>query len=236
MHTLIELQCANCGAAIEPAAIQRGLATCGYCGATFRVAGSLTPEPTMGNLMLGADFRDPAVPGWILSTPEQMEFRPGSPAELWASLPPSDLIHPVVRTPGPLDDVDASVTVRFIEGSREVVSAGFELRAWDAGDYVARISAQGTFSLGWHDQTQWGGDLVAWTSHPSLRANWGEANRLRVLARGEQIRVYLNGVLAASVHDARFSMGRVRVVVTPGSQQPAVAAFSNLQLREPSAG
>ena len=233
MNPFAELQCANCGAAIEPSAIQGNIATCGYCGTTFRAPGSLTPQPQMGDLLLGADFRDPTAPGWILSTPEYMEFRPGSPAELWATLPPSDLIHPVVRTPGPLEDVDASVTIRFIEVSREFVSAGFELRAWDAGDYVARISAQGTFSLGWHQQTIWGGDLIGWTSHPALRVNPGDANRLRVVARGEQLRIYLNGVLAASLRDGRFGHGRVRVVIAPGAQARAVVAFSDLQLREP---
>ncbi len=232
MNMFAEIQCANCGAAIEPSAAQGNIVTCGYCGTTFRGAGSLTPQPQMGDLLLGADFRDPTAPGWILSTPEHMEFRPGSPAELWATFPASDLIHPVVRTPGPLEDVDASLTIRFIEGSREFVSAGFEFRAWDAGDYVARISAQATFSLGWHQQNTWGGDLIGWTSHPALRPNPGEANRLRVVARGEQLRIYLNGVLAASLRDGRFGHGRVRVVVAPGAQIRAVVAFSDLQLRE----
>jgi hypothetical protein len=236
MNPLAELQCANCGAAISPASIQAGMASCGYCGMTFRLAGNLTPQPAMGDLMLGADFRDPNVPGWILSTPERLEFRPGSPAELWANFPASDSIHPVVRTPGPLDDVDASVTIRFISGSRDLVSAGFEFRSWDAGDYVARISAQGTFGLGWHQQMTWGGELIGWSSHPSLGSNWGEASRLRVVARGEQIRIYLNGVLAASLRDQRFSYGRVRMVITPGTQSPAVVAFSDLQLREPLPG
>jgi hypothetical protein len=232
MNLFSEMQCANCGAAIEPASIQGNIATCGYCGMSFRAPGSLTPQPQMGDLLLGADFRDPTAPGWILSTPENLEFRPGSPAELWATSPASDLIHPVVRTPGPFEDVDASITIRFIEGGREFVSAGFELRSWDTGDYVARISAQGTFSLGWHQANTWGGELIGWTSHPALRVNPGDPNRLRVVARGEQLRIYLNGVLAASLRDGRFGHGRVRVVIAPGSQLRAVVAFSDLQLRD----
>lgn len=232
MATLQELTCANCGAAIDVRAVRGTVAACGYCGTSFRIPETMTPEPTLGDLLLGADFRDPELPGWVASTPEYLEFRPGSPAELWASLPASDLIHPIVRTPGPLDDLDAGVTIRFISGSHTHVSAGFELRSWDAGDYIARISAQGTFSLGWHAKTEWGGDLVPWSNHPALRGNWGDANRLRVVMRADQMRLYFNGVLAVSLRDTRFASGRLRLVVSPGKQAPAVVAFSDLQLRE----
>lgn len=226
--------CASCGAVIGPHAVRGSLAECEACGAIFRLAlDSLTPQPSLGDLLLGADFREPALPGWVVSQPDRVEFRPGSPAELWASLPASDQIHPVVRTPGPFDDVDASVTIRFISGVYEYVSAGFELRAGDEGDYVVRLSAQGTFSVGWHARQVWGGELVGWTAHPALRPEWGAPNRLRVVQFDEHLRVYLNGVLAASVRDGRFRRGRVRLVMAGGSPGPAVAAFSDLQLREP---
>jgi hypothetical protein len=227
-----ELSCANCGASIDPQLIRGDVASCNYCGAAFRVAGSQTPEPSMGNLLLGADFRDPSIPGWINAAPDQLEFRPGSPAEAWINLAASDLIHPVVRTSGPFDDFDAGVTIRFISGIHDQVSAGFELRSWDPGDYVVRISAQGTYSVGWHDKNEWGGYLVPWASHPALRGEWGDANRLRVLLRADQMRVYFNGVLALSLRDGRFPIGRLRVVLSPGKAD-AVAAFSDLQIRAP---
>ena len=62
-----------------------------------------------------------------------------------------------LRTPGPFDDFDVSVTIRFIKGSYEHISAGLELCSGDGGDYVVRISAQGTFNVGWHAKTEWGG-------------------------------------------------------------------------------
>jgi len=34
-----------------------------------------------------------------------------------------------LRTPGPFDDFDVSVTIRFIKGSYEHISAGLELRS-----------------------------------------------------------------------------------------------------------
>jgi hypothetical protein len=232
MSRLQELGCAGCGAPIDVREVRGALAACPSCGAAFRVPPSLTPEPSLGDLLLGADFRNPDVPGWILSQPGNLEFRPGSPAELWAAYPASRLIHPVVRTAGPFDDFDAGLTIRFISGALSFASAGLEVRSWDDGDYVARISPQGTFSLGWHEGTAWGGDMISWTRHPALRTGWGAANRLRLMARGQQLRLYLNGVLAASLHDGRFAAGRVRVILSPGTLEPAVAAFADLQIRD----
>jgi len=231
-----DLNGANCGAAIDVRTVRGAVAACTYCGTSFVIPASMTPEPTLGDLILGADFRDPELPGWLVSTPDNLEFRPGSPAELWATFPASDLIHPVVRTPGPLDDFDVGLTIRFISGVYDYASAGLEVRSWDPGDYAVRISAQGTYNLGWHDKTAWGGDLVSWSAHPALRSNWGDANRLRLVMRGDQLRVYFNGVLAASLHDSRHAAGRIRVVLAPGKAGPATVAFSDLQVRELPAG
>jgi len=154
------------------------------------------------------------------------------PPELWAKYPKSDRIHPVLRTPAPFDDFDASVTIRFIDGRYEQINAGFELRFSDDGDYVIRISGQGTFSVGWHKETDWGDHVVKWTKHPILKTEMGEANRLRVLMKGDRIRVYINGVLATLLRDDRYSSGLVRVVVSPGNDSGIEAAFSALQLRE----
>jgi hypothetical protein len=81
-------------------------------------------------------------------------------------------------------------------------------------------------------KNEWGGELVPWSSHPALRGQWGEANRMRAVVRGEQIRLYFNGVLAVSVRDRRFNSGRLRLVVAPGTPSAAVVAFSDLQVRE----
>lgn len=186
----------------------------------------------MGDLLLGADFKNPDVPGWKVDNREMLEFKPGPPAELLIDHPKSDLIHPIVRTAAPFDDFDASITIRFLEGEYDYISAGFEVRSCDAGDYVIRISAQGTFQIGWHDKTDWGGYLLKWTSHPILKTEMGEPNRLRAVLKGDQIRVYLNGVLATSLRDDKFSSGTVRVVISPGKTSNIKVAFSDLQLRE----
>ncbi len=232
MNLLHELSCVNCGAVIRVMAMRGAVVSCDYCHTSFRIPTSITPEPDLGGLLLGADFRDPAMPGWLMLNKEKLEFRPGTPAEVWATLPASDRIHPIIRTPGPFDDFDVSVTFRFMKGSYDHVSAGLEMRSGDEGDYIVRISAQGTFNLGWHRKTDWGGAIVNWTEHPSLRQRLGEANRLRVMMRHDQLRIYFNGVLATSLHDSKFRSGVIRLVASPSVHSALIIAFSDLQLRD----
>ncbi len=233
MSPLQELNCANCGATLAIDAPKGRVIDCEYCGTSFRVPSSLTPQPELGDLILGADFRDPEVPGWVIPYKDKIQFKNDQGPELWANFEPADVIYPAIRTPGSFDDFDISVTIRFIEGNYEQMSAGFELRYGDIGDYVFRISAQGTFQIGWHKEKEWGDTLVKWTTHPNLRTEIGDANRLRVALQGEKIRVYLNGVLATSLRDNRFESGLIRVIVSPGYEKPnTVVAYSDLQLRE----
>lgn len=225
-------QCPNCGAALSANALKAEIAACEYCGTTFRLAKSPTPEPDMGDVLLAADFRDPQVPGWLLSNPDKIRFLSSPQPELFAFFPSSDLIYPVLRTPGPFDDFDVSVTIRFTEGNYEYISAGIEFRYSSAGDYVARISAQGTYSLGWHEKSTWGGSLVEWSTHPSMRKQIGQPNRLRIIARGARLRMYINGVLAASLLDSKFNAGLIRISISSGNHSSIGVAFSDLQLRE----
>lgn len=225
------ITCPNCGASESLGGFRGVVFECRYCNTTFRVPVSMTPEPDIGDLLLGADFTEPDIPGWRIVDTDKITFKEGPPPELWAKYPKSDSIHPVLRTPAPFDDFDVSVTIRFIDGKYEQISAGFELRFSDDGDYVIRISAQGTFSVGWHKETDWGDHLVKWTKHPILKTEMGEPNRLRVLMKGDRIRVYINGVMATSLRDERYSSGLVRVVVSPGNDSGIEAVFSSLQLR-----
>lgn len=98
----------------------------------------MTPQPELGDLILGADFRDPKVPGWLISYEDKVKFKNDPGPELWANFEPADVISPVIRTPGPFEDFDIGVTIRFIEGNYEQISAGLELRYGDEGDYAFR--------------------------------------------------------------------------------------------------
>ena len=57
------LNCPNCGAALPQKAIKASdLVSCEFCGTSFRVPKTLTPEPDMGDLILGADFYEKTTP------------------------------------------------------------------------------------------------------------------------------------------------------------------------------
>ena len=140
---LESLSCPNCGAALAYKVFPGAVVPCEYCGTSFRVPMILTPEPEMGDLLLGADFADPDVPGWKVLNRETLEFKPGTPPELIVDHPKSDLIHPIVRTPAPFDDFDVGITMRFLDGSYDHINAGFEVRSNDDWDYVIRISEIG---------------------------------------------------------------------------------------------
>ena len=76
------LTCPNCGAALSAAALKNDLATCEFCGTTFRMSKTATPEPDMGDLLLGADFADSTLPGWEIIRDGEISFHKGNPPEL----------------------------------------------------------------------------------------------------------------------------------------------------------
>jgi hypothetical protein len=206
-----------------------GIATCNFCGASFQVRVKDTDELRQGSLLLKATFETAEAPGWSISYPDHVNFKPG---ELWMTHPASDLMHPVLRTPGHYDDIDVSATIRFVDGAYEKVHAGIEVRSGDDGDYIISLSPQGTYRVGWHNKTEWGGSLVPWTTHPELRTGLGLPNRLRVVMQGERLRVYVNDILASSVRDDKLKSGMVRLMMFPSKDAPATVAFSHVELRE----
>jgi hypothetical protein len=233
---LVNLNCPNCGAGLPPSFNISGLVKCAYCGTTFHVPETLTPEPDMGDLLLGADFRQKPIAGWQFQNEEKMTLLPGPPPELCARFPKSNLVHYVLYSSGILDNLDASVTLRFPAGDVKWIRAGLFLRYDTAlGGYGAFVSAQGTYMFGYYDKPAndnlaWH-TMIDWTAHTSLRAGLNLPNRLRLLANGRRIQIYLNGVLAASFADSRFEVGQVRLAVESSENSDIEAAFSDLQIR-----
>ncbi|MGQ0600125.1 MAG: hypothetical protein ACT4QE_00350 [Anaerolineales bacterium] len=224
-----QILCPNCAAPMVSDVAAGGITTCRFCGATFQVHVKDTDELRHGSLLLSADFAAAEAPGWSLSYPDMVTYKPG---ELWMTHPASELIHPVLRTPGRYDDVDVSVTIRFIDGSYDHIHAGMEVRSGDEGDYVISISPQGTYRVGWHNKNEWGGNIVPWTTHPELRTGMGLPNRLRVVMYGDRLRVYLNDILASSLRDTKLTSGAVRLVMLPSKHGPSTVAFARIELRE----
>lgn len=231
------LTCPNCGAALSAAALKNDLATCEFCGTTFRMSKTATPEPDMGDLLLGADFANETLPGWEIIRDGELTFHKGNPPELRGLYKPRINSYYVLISSGFLDDFDASVTIKFTEGDEKLITAGLYPRMNSEGGYAFYISPLGQYNIGYFTKETTNTDfkwntLVDWTTHTSLRKGRDVTNRLRVIMDGEKMRVYLNGVLATSLKDNRYKMGKLHVVAEPNGETNLGVAYSDLQVRE----
>lgn len=231
------LNCPNCGAALPEKNIKGDIASCEYCGTSFRVPKSLTPEPDMGDLLLGADFSSKVMPGWQLFNEDKLTFHKGKPNEMRARITPKkDEAFYLLKSSGLLDDFDASVTLRFTEGKLDMTRAGFYFRFSDEGGYTIFISAISSYQVGVFTKGKETNKLVwkkilPWTSHTALKKGFNESNRLRLICNGEQFRLYFNGVLAASFKDSTWGFGKLCLTVDPYEEDGGFA-LSDLQVRE----
>lgn len=231
------LNCPNCGASLPASAVKAHFVVCEFCGTTFHMSKTATPEPSMGDLLLGADFGSDTLPGWEIIRDGEISFHKGNPPELRGRYKPRINSYYVLISSGFLDDFDASVTIKFTEGDEKLITAGLYPRMNSQGGYAVYISPLGSYNIGFfttqpnNNDFKWN-TLVDWTSHASLRKGKDVTNRLRVIMDGEKMRVYLNGVLATSLKDNRYKMGKLHVVAEPNGETNLGVAYSDLQVRE----
>jgi len=231
------LNCPNCGASLPASAVKANFAVCEFCGTTFHMSKTSTPEPSMGDLLLGADFANETLPGWEIVRSGEISFHKGNPPELRGLYKPRENSYYVLISSGFLDDFDASITIKFTEGDEKLITAGFFPRMTNDGGYAIYISPLGQYNIGFFTKEANSADLkwntlVDWTSHASLRKGKDVTNRLRVIMDGEKMRVYLNGVLATSLKDSRHKMGKLHVICEPNGETNLGVAYSDLQVRE----
>jgi len=232
-----KLICPNCGAALPASAATSDVITCQYCGVTFRTSRTPTPEPDLGNLILGADFRQDDLPGWNFPNQDNVQFVHATPPELRFKYPANAGLWYALNSSGIYDDVDASVSIRFHEGDPDIIDAGLVLRYRKTiGSYCILISPLGTYVIGAYEKgTGEGLDwkvIMSWTKHSALKKGLEQVNRLRALIRGNHLRVYLNGVLASSIHDDRFDEGDIRLAAEASEKSAVDVSYSDLQVRE----
>ena len=232
------MNCPNCGAAIPEKSIKASdLVACEFCGTTFRISKTLTPEPDMGDLMLGADFGNKLMPGWEAFNEELLTFHKGNPSELRGKYKSSTKSYYVLQSSGFLDDFDASINMKFNDGVENMIRAGFYLRFTpDGGGYAVLVSAIGSYTIGYYvkganNELVWE-DLIAWSNHTALKKGMNQTNHLRVICHDKKFQVYLNGILATSFKDDRFKKGRLYVAVVPSEKSDLDITFSDLQVRE----
>ena len=231
------LICPNCGASLPPPAANSEMMTCQYCNTTFQIPQTLTPEPNIGNLVLGADFSQEPIAGWNFPNKNNVRLINGNPPELRAKFSPASELYYALNSSGFFDDIDASVNIRFYEGNLKYIDAGLMVRYQKGvGSYFVLVSAQSTYTVacyekGDKDELVWK-TIINWTTHSAIKPGLNQTNRLRLIAHDEHLHIYLNGVLATSIHDNRYDEGEV-ILATEGTKNSSVeVGFSDLQLRE----
>ena len=231
------LICPNCGASLPSQASPGSTITCQYCSTTFRVPASLTPEPTMGDLLLGADFSGKPITGWAFPNEDNIRLVSGATPELRAKFDAADTLFYVLNSSGFFDNVDVSVTLRFYAGELNHIDGGISLRYQKGvGSYCFLLSPLGTYSVGYYvpgdsDGMVWK-HIVDWTAHSAIHTGLNQSNRLRAIANGDHLRVYINGVLATSLHDSRYDAGEILLDAEGSKESPVEAGFTDLQVRD----
>ncbi|MCB0101947.1 MAG: hypothetical protein H6635_15470 [Anaerolineales bacterium] len=231
------LNCPNCGAALPAPSLKEDIALCEYCGTSFRISKNLTPQPDLGNLILGADFSQKHMPGWETVNEEMLSFHNGQTPELRGKFKPHGNSYNLLKSSGFMDNFDVSVSITFYSGEKERIHAGLFLRYDPAvGGYGVKISVQGSYTFGYIAKDDEGQlsffKIMPWAYHTALRSGLNEPNRLRVICNGNSFRVYLNGVFATSFQDDRYKMGKIFLEADSTLKSSLELGFSNLQVRE----
>lgn len=230
------LSCPNCGAALPARNLKDDIAACEFCGTSFRVPKTLTPEVDMGDLILGVDFSKPVNPGWTTVNDDQLTFHKGSPAEMRATFTAQTNSYYTLKSSGFLDNFDVSVSIRFFDGLHDYIHAGLFLRHSEEGGYGVKISAQASYTFGYVARNEKGelsfNKIMPWSYHLALHKGMDQYNRLRVICNGNSFRIYLNGVFATSFQDDRFKMGRIYLCADATEKSSIRVGYSDLQVRE----
>jgi len=233
------LNCPNCGA---PLGEHYGgeVVRCNYCNTSFGVPKMLTPEPDMGELILGADFSQEPITGWEILNSKNITLKNVGFPVIEGHFAPANLTHYLLTSNGWFDDFDVSVSLRFIKGPLDYIRGGFIFRYQkDLGGYIFFISPQKTYRLAYYIMEETDGkkelawkDIINWTNHTAIKEGMDVDNRIRIVAKNSRLRIYLNGVLAMSITDDKFKQGQIRIATDTGKDYESTVQFSNLQVRE----
>jgi Domain of Unknown Function (DUF1080) len=171
------------------------------------------------------DFEATGVDGWtVIDGQWTVEEMPGAPSGKKvlvqrATRNPFDVI---VAPSGPYTDVDVSVKFKPISG-REDASGGIIFRFADGRYYVVRANAlEDNFRLYANDRGR--RQIASASVKPPALGQW---HSLRVVAVGDHMQAWLNGVLYLDHRDARFKSGRVGL----WTKADSITAFDDLVIR-----
>jgi hypothetical protein len=127
-----------------------------------------------------------------------------------------------VAPAGPYSDVDVTVRFKPMSG-REDASGGIVFRFAEGRYYVIRANAlEDNFRLYYNDRGRH--QIASARVTPPALGQW---HTIRVVAVGDHIQGYLNGVMLLDHHDRRFRAGRVGL----WTKADSVTAFDDLVIR-----
>lgn len=170
-------------------------------------------------------FEDKGVEGWtVVNGQWGVEDIAGAPSgkKVLVQRATKNDFNVIVAPPGPFSDVDVSMKFSPLSG-RQDVSGGIVFRFTDGKYYVVRANAlEDNFRFYAYDR---GRRQLATASvkAPPL----GQWHLVRVVAVGDRMQAWLNGVLLLDHRDARFKSGRVGL----WTKADSVTAFDDLTVR-----
>jgi hypothetical protein len=237
----VKLICQQCAAPLPATRAVNGVISCPYCDCSQAIT-----LPAAGRVISSVNFSGGQHPGWVATKWVDLAFTDAPPTLQARCTEHTDSkLYTALKSEGLYDDEDASVTLRFLEGragTREHfgLRAGFSLRLQEGSSccYICTITDDGWVGVGAIDKDKKDGEdyrfttLVKRARFSALNTEWGAPNRLRFVAEGSRLRVYLNEQLAASLRDERYEAGRVELLINPCGE-PARVDFSDLVLAEP---
>ena len=189
-------------------------------------AHAATPLELAGDVVTTAfDFEATGVDGWTLIGGQwTVEEMPGAPSgkKVLVQRATRNQFDVIVAPPGPYTDVDVSVKFKPISG-REDASGGIVFRFADGRYYVVRANAlEDNFRLYAYDRGR--RELATAGVKPLALGQW---HRLRVVAMGDHVQAWLNGVLSLDHRDSRFRSGRIGL----WTKADSISAFDDLVIR-----
>ena len=133
----------------------------------------------------------------------------------------------VIVAPGAYTDVDVSMKFKPISG-REDASGGIVFRFSDGKYYVVRAnSLEDNFRLYYYDRGR-RQIATATVKAPAL----GQWHTVRVVAVGDHVQAWLNGMMHLDHRDSRFKAGRIGL----WTKADSITAFDDLTIRGVASG
>jgi len=185
------------------------------------------PELSMPSSVAEAtfDFETHGIEDWtVVDGQWVVEAMPAAPTgrRVLVQRATTNPFNVIVAPPGPFSDVDVSVKFRPLSG-REDASGGLVVRFADGTYYIVRANAlEDNFRLYAYDR---GRRQLA--SAAVRKPPLGQWHQVRVVAVGDRIQAWLNGVRRLDHRDARFASGRVGL----WTKADSVTAFDDLTIR-----